>query len=103
MANHPSRSQQSEDAAIKRLLNAHHLDSIEVTFSLRNVHAVARPAPYSPIVAQRRETLIAERGSISLKDASDLLGETMKPVAMANAPTLAEAVLAIRDRLKALA
>jgi hypothetical protein len=99
MVNHPSRSRQSDEAAIRRLLKKHQLQKIEVAFHSRDVFLRAIPEAYGEVVRKRREAALEPR-DYSLKEASEVYERVARePVATAKAPTLTEGIMLLMVEL----
>jgi hypothetical protein len=98
MVNHPARSQKSQDAALRRLINKHNLAKIELIIATGGVFARALPSTWHPEVARRREVAFAGRDH-TLSEATALRETFMAQVASAKGATLEEAVAALSAEL----
>lgn len=101
MVSHPARSQKTLEAAVKRLLNTHNLNSIEFRTNGRDgISAFALPGYGHPLVEERRAKAIAALGGdISLSRMGPINEEAMRPVAHARAATFQEAIEGLKAAL----
>lgn len=85
---------------VRDLLLKHQLASVKVTFSLHGVTARAMPETFNPIVAKRREAILAKReGSLALDEVQSLYTETLAAVGRATADTIEEALATLQGVL----
>jgi hypothetical protein len=101
MVNHPARSRQSADAAIRRLLRKHMLSRVVVTFTERGVSARAEPDRWNPVIEKRfRAEIERASGNLSVDQVTAIRARAMDgAVAVAMAETLDSVVADLANRL----
>src|SRR3982751_1888394 len=98
MVNHPTRSQRSIDAAIRRLLIKYDLTQVEITVTNDRAFARALPASWNVIVTQRREAALGGHDH-SLSEASKIVEASYRQIASAMGTSIDDAITGLTNEL----